>query len=332
MLVRCPKCNFQQPEDQYCANCGVDMNQFKPTLGQNRSSKSGNSLTFQAFAVIAVAVVGSIWYFNQNQNLAPKTTRVTTQRKVITPAAANSEVVNEQVQVTALNDDQRDTLAGIETESSTGTAVPQSAASAGASTSANNPSVRPESRAAQVESSASASGALFTVNYYEIPKALVDFWIQQNSVAHPEMNQSGVSYGLISKDEMKKLSQARMLLSEKKKLNAGENSQLVHTSSAAYQNPQENPSLTVSLTYESLQSDQTVIELEASKRLPAPEKLPTVKINVPKNSAAFILWRNLVNGFQNHPELLQTPPFNFITSPKANSRETELVLVVESYF
>jgi len=30
MLVTCPKCGFSQPQDRYCANCGVDMEQFKP--------------------------------------------------------------------------------------------------------------------------------------------------------------------------------------------------------------------------------------------------------------------------------------------------------------
>lgn len=28
MLVRCPRCSFEQPQDQYCARCGVDMQHF----------------------------------------------------------------------------------------------------------------------------------------------------------------------------------------------------------------------------------------------------------------------------------------------------------------
>lgn len=30
MIVKCPKCGFSQPQDQYCAQCGVDMHGFKP--------------------------------------------------------------------------------------------------------------------------------------------------------------------------------------------------------------------------------------------------------------------------------------------------------------
>lgn len=36
-MISCPKCHFQQPKDQYCAKCGVDMGNYKPprpSLGQ----------------------------------------------------------------------------------------------------------------------------------------------------------------------------------------------------------------------------------------------------------------------------------------------------------
>lgn len=30
MLVNCPKCGFSQPQDRFCAKCGVDMSSFRP--------------------------------------------------------------------------------------------------------------------------------------------------------------------------------------------------------------------------------------------------------------------------------------------------------------
>jgi hypothetical protein len=30
MLVNCPKCNFSQPKDTYCANCGIEMDTYRP--------------------------------------------------------------------------------------------------------------------------------------------------------------------------------------------------------------------------------------------------------------------------------------------------------------
>ncbi len=31
MLINCPKCGFSQPQDRYCASCGIDMQAFKPS-------------------------------------------------------------------------------------------------------------------------------------------------------------------------------------------------------------------------------------------------------------------------------------------------------------
>lgn len=30
MLIRCPRCGFSQPQDRYCAKCGVDMQSYRP--------------------------------------------------------------------------------------------------------------------------------------------------------------------------------------------------------------------------------------------------------------------------------------------------------------
>ena len=30
MLINCPRCGFSQPQDRYCANCGVDIENFQP--------------------------------------------------------------------------------------------------------------------------------------------------------------------------------------------------------------------------------------------------------------------------------------------------------------
>lgn len=31
-MIECPRCGFSQPEDRYCANCGLDIQNFKPQL------------------------------------------------------------------------------------------------------------------------------------------------------------------------------------------------------------------------------------------------------------------------------------------------------------
>lgn len=31
-MMKCPKCGFEQPEDQFCAKCGVNVSSYKPTV------------------------------------------------------------------------------------------------------------------------------------------------------------------------------------------------------------------------------------------------------------------------------------------------------------
>lgn len=54
MIVNCPKCGFTQPKDRYCANCGVDMQAYRPKSAP-LSSRILKSWIFQS-AVLIVAI------------------------------------------------------------------------------------------------------------------------------------------------------------------------------------------------------------------------------------------------------------------------------------
>lgn len=65
MMVSCPKCGFTQPNDHYCANCGVNMVAFKPAekpLAQRLIS----SWVFQVCVLGAVITTGYIWLSGKN--------------------------------------------------------------------------------------------------------------------------------------------------------------------------------------------------------------------------------------------------------------------------
>ena len=58
MIIECPRCHFKQPQDQYCANCGVDMLAYKPieTPTHEKILRSG---VFQFFIVAILGLVVS---------------------------------------------------------------------------------------------------------------------------------------------------------------------------------------------------------------------------------------------------------------------------------
>src|SRR5690554_1249978 len=52
-MADCPKCGFTQPDDQYCANCGVDMHSYQPEP-EPITKRLSSSLTAQILVVLLV--------------------------------------------------------------------------------------------------------------------------------------------------------------------------------------------------------------------------------------------------------------------------------------
>jgi len=56
MLINCPRCGFEQPQDKYCAQCGVDIDNFKPA--KNSKSFFSGALFQTIFILLIVAGLG----------------------------------------------------------------------------------------------------------------------------------------------------------------------------------------------------------------------------------------------------------------------------------
>ena len=67
-MINCPKCGFFQPKDDYCANCGVNMESFKakpvPFFKSIWSKASTQSTIFIALVITLIAVI----YFGNLKN------------------------------------------------------------------------------------------------------------------------------------------------------------------------------------------------------------------------------------------------------------------------
>ncbi len=69
MMVNCPKCGFEQPEDKYCASCGVDMERYQPKKAPffNRLVKS---LIFQLIALVFLVSIAALFIRSQRSDRA----------------------------------------------------------------------------------------------------------------------------------------------------------------------------------------------------------------------------------------------------------------------
>lgn len=64
MLTECPKCGFSQPEDQYCAQCGIDMRNYQPP----RPSWKSRIFKHPLFPVLVfIPIAYGYFLYQQNQ-------------------------------------------------------------------------------------------------------------------------------------------------------------------------------------------------------------------------------------------------------------------------
>ncbi len=72
MMHECPRCGFVQPKDRYCANCGLDIDNFKPAPRPLFRRVSESTLFQVCFAILIVVGLGSIIYKSQKDTINEK--------------------------------------------------------------------------------------------------------------------------------------------------------------------------------------------------------------------------------------------------------------------
>ncbi len=61
MMMTCPKCGFEQPRDQFCAKCGVNVDNYKPTI----AFSTGLTSLLKPIAFVVI-IVGAIFFLFKN--------------------------------------------------------------------------------------------------------------------------------------------------------------------------------------------------------------------------------------------------------------------------
>lgn len=151
MMVSCPKCGFQQPDDQYCAQCGVDMKAFVPAP-EPMTSRLSKNITLQiilAGAIIA-GLIASI-YFSQKENI---------QETLKAAFESPSPEADSEITWTASSDEEKS--AGLEARALTpdSNEVSKPAATSTAKKSASTPTS-------------------LIVDYIEVPEPLLQAWVAE---------------------------------------------------------------------------------------------------------------------------------------------------------
>lgn len=72
-MMECPRCGFQQPEDRFCANCGLDIDSFRAKPKPLSQRLMGSPLFYGGVAVAAILVL--IWWAKQAHITVPNLPR-----------------------------------------------------------------------------------------------------------------------------------------------------------------------------------------------------------------------------------------------------------------
>ena len=99
-IISCPKCHFTQPEDQYCAKCGIDMRSYQ-------APKQGYSRQIAIFVPIVIftlmALGGGFWYIKKKKSEQNKDQIIATQMKYLRQNSQERILRSSQQTLTAEN-------------------------------------------------------------------------------------------------------------------------------------------------------------------------------------------------------------------------------------
>lgn len=179
MLIKCPRCGFQQPKDKYCAQCGVDMETFKPKVPPAWKRILGSPLLQLSLLILVAGAVGTLLYSKGQQRLERR----------VRPLTSSLQVSSSKNDPAFLDDNNTSPTEGEETN--TPTATPQ------ADGSLNAYKVAPGSQPPAATESPHAGNPQVIVYYAEIGRdALISLFVaSRNSGQFMEF--SDYSAGLV---------------------------------------------------------------------------------------------------------------------------------------
>lgn len=74
MLITCPRCGFNQPKDRYCAQCGLDIENYKPPQTPFLKKVFGDPLIQIAFVLVIALLSGLYFYKSSRKEIQERVT------------------------------------------------------------------------------------------------------------------------------------------------------------------------------------------------------------------------------------------------------------------
>lgn len=327
MLVKCPRCGFSQPKDQYCAQCGIDMTAFKPPRKSAFKRYATDPLMYLIIALLVIGVSITTLYKKDKTDLAQRV-----------------KFLKGSLQIASTNGHDAKTEATATPEAPQAVAAAETVAPAPSASAAAAP-------ATPAASAAVASGTTTAYIYYaEVPRRALDR-LYEESQATGQFNSFGDYTAGILPDVQKRITAEglKIRILEKSEKTIAKNQQWF----TGMHDAELDEDMGLSTFIELSETDNNVFRgnleivrnlreldnndkralaaIDSSTAAPAPQKNSYPAIFEMGPGSGFFISGVLPRKTRiaHEEELTRKGPFEILRSPAFQNKETEFVIFIE---
>ena len=320
MLINCPRCGFSQPKDQYCAQCGVDMESFKPKAVPLFQRLIQSTKTHIILLLIAALFAGQyIIRSEEPQRWVQKITRSqgASQTKAKFNQADAKGSTNSSSEASARqnnDDDESEQLGSLRNKELTVAAAVEQPIQTGTATS-------------DAAREAVAMNPTFRITYAEVPTDVIMKWINESSNAGLYQNLQEYSAGILTDFRKKMDSSVNVLKVAEKKMLPGQS----ETNFSGTIGNESGQMIGLATVVDFKSHENGVVHgtaVVSRNQRPVRDSFPA-EFDLPKNAAFFMLGTIRSVSFQNERSQLTMPPFQIFKSPEFMTRKSEFVIIIE---
>lgn len=322
MLVNCPRCGFSQPKDQYCAQCGIDMQSFKPKEVPLLNKILGNAGLQIALLFIAAVFVGQyIFHSQEPQRWVQKITHFKGFNK---STKADGSSRNKS--------DDFDSEAETETETSSSRAA-KAEAFRSREFSAKSSADSAIAAASSSQQNGGTNGAQdlssvnFKITYGEITAEMLAKWVTDSSNLGLYQNLQEYSAGIIYDFKKRGETLQQTLKTADLRLNLGAtNSNL---SGIMSEDGSQMMGLVAAVEYKANDNEVVQGTISITKSGPRGNEVYPAEFALPKGAVFFMIGTVKPSVSASERAKLDMPPFQIFKSPDFMTRKTEFVIILE---
>ena len=322
MLVNCPRCGFSQPKDQYCAQCGIDMQSFKPKEVPLLNKILGNAGLQIALLFIAAIFVGQyIFHSQEPQSWVQKITHFKGFNKSAKAAGTSRNTSDD------FNSDTE-----TETETSSSRAAKAEALhnrefSAKSSADSATAAAIANQQNGGTNGAQDLSAVNFKITFSEITAEMLAKWVTDSSNLGLYQNLQEYSAGIIYDFKKRGETLHQNLKTADLRLNLGAtNSNL---SGIMSEDGSQMMGLVAAVEYKANDNDVVQGTINITRSGPRGNEVYPAEFALPKGAVFFMIGTVKRTVSASERAKLDMPPFQIFKSPDFMTRKTEFVIILE---